>query len=67
MTTKIKIPKVSCTTYSVPMPWPGWRRIRRRSLAPNRPVLFPEQYPLAILTLVVAVASIGFVVWMLVR
>jgi hypothetical protein len=49
------------------MPWHPWRRLRRRSMSPNRPVLFPEQYPLAIVTLLVLAGSIAFVVWLAAR
>jgi hypothetical protein len=35
-------------------------------MAPRRPVLFEEQYALALLTAVVLVGSIAFVVWALV-
>ena len=40
-----------------------WRRLRRRTMAPGRPALFPDQYALAIVTGVVLLASIAFVVW----
>lgn len=43
------------------MPVPRWRRLRRKTFAPNRPVLWPEQIPLAVLTLVVLVVSIALV------
>jgi hypothetical protein len=29
---------------------PIWSRLRRRTFAPRRPVLFPAQYPLAAVT-----------------
>jgi len=32
-------------------------------MAPRRPVLFPDQYALAIVTAVVLIASIAFVLW----
>jgi hypothetical protein len=67
MTTNMTMPNASCTTYSVPMARPGRRRLRRRSMSPNRPVLFPEQYPLAAVTVIVALGSIAFVVWIFVR
>jgi hypothetical protein len=35
-----------------------WRRLRRKSLAPRRPMLFEEQYALALLTGIVLVGSI---------
>jgi hypothetical protein len=39
-----------------------WRRLRRRTLAPRRPILFPEQYWLAAVTAVVPIGSIVAVV-----
>jgi hypothetical protein len=35
-----------------------WRALRRRTFAPNRPALFPEQYGLALLTAIVIAGSI---------
>ena len=40
-----------------------WRRIRRRTMAPRRPVLFEGQYALALVTAIVLVASIALVIW----
>jgi hypothetical protein len=40
-----------------------WRRFRRRTMAPPRPALFPDQYALAIVTAIVLVGSIALVVW----
>jgi hypothetical protein len=39
-----------------------WHRFRRKSLAPRRPVLFEEQYALALVTAIVLVGSIVAVV-----
>jgi hypothetical protein len=39
-----------------------WRKLRRKTLAPRRPILFPEQYWLAALTAVVLIASIVAVI-----
>jgi hypothetical protein len=39
-----------------------WRRFQRRSLAPRRPVLFMEQWPLALLTAIALVGGIAAVV-----
>jgi hypothetical protein len=39
-----------------------WRRLSRKSLAPRRPVLFLEQWPLALVTGLVLVGSIVLVV-----
>jgi hypothetical protein len=35
-----------------------WRKLRRKTMAPRRPILFPEQYWLAAVTAVVVVGSI---------
>jgi len=35
-----------------------WRRLRRKTMAPRRPILFPEQYWLAALTALVLIGSI---------
>jgi hypothetical protein len=40
-----------------------WRRLRRRTMAPRRPVLYPDQWPLAVVTAVVLVGSIALVAW----
>ncbi len=40
-----------------------WRRWRRRTMAPGRPALFPDQYALALVTVLVLLASIGLVLW----
>ena len=40
-----------------------WKRFRRRSFGPRRPVLFPEQWPLAILTILTLVASVVLVLY----
>src|SRR5262249_59790961 len=42
--------------------FPMWRRLRRRSLAPSRPALFPDQVGLAVLSLAVIVGGIYVVV-----
>jgi hypothetical protein len=39
-----------------------WRKLRRKTLAPRRPILFPEQYWLAALTAVVLIGSIVAVI-----
>jgi hypothetical protein len=42
-----------------------WRKLRKKTLAPRRPVLFPEQYALAALTAIVLVGSIvAVVLWL---
>jgi hypothetical protein len=35
-----------------------WRRLRRRSFAPSRPALYPDQFGLALLSLAVIVGGI---------
>ena len=40
-----------------------WRRLRRRTMAPRRPILFPDQWALALVTGIVLVASVALVVW----
>ena len=40
-----------------------WRRLRRRSMAPRRPVLFEGQYALALVTALVLLGSIAVVLW----
>jgi hypothetical protein len=39
-----------------------WKRFRRRSMAPRRPVLFPGQYVLAAVTILVLIGSIAALV-----
>jgi hypothetical protein len=41
---------------------PLWKRFRRRSLAPRRPAVFGEQWPLVAFTLLLLAVGIGFVV-----
>ncbi len=40
-----------------------WSRLRRRTMAPSRPAVFPEQLGLVLLS----VAAIGFGVWLCIR
>jgi hypothetical protein len=40
-----------------------WRRLRRRTMAPSRPVLYPDQVGLAFFTLV----AFGVGIWIVVR
>ncbi len=40
-----------------------WRRLRRRTMAPRRPALFPDQYALALVTAIVLIASVALVLW----
>ena len=38
-----------------------WRRLMRKSMAPRRPLLFLEQWPLALVTAILLVAGVVFV------
>jgi hypothetical protein len=40
-----------------------WRRLRRRTMAPSRPAMYPEQLGLVLLSL----AAIGVGIWIAVR
>ena len=40
-----------------------WSRLRRKTMAPSRPAVFPEQLGLVLLS----VAAIGFCVWLCIR
>jgi hypothetical protein len=42
-----------------------WSRFRRRSLAPRRPAVFPEQLPLLAVTLLAIAIGLGLVIWLL--
>jgi hypothetical protein len=35
-----------------------WKRLRRRSLAPGRPAIYPEQLGLALITVIVLVGGL---------
>lgn len=39
-----------------------WRRLRRRTMAPSRPALYPEQLGLVLLSLGVVVAGVYLLV-----
>jgi hypothetical protein len=39
-----------------------WKRLRRRTLAPGRPVIYPEQLGLLLVTLIVIAGGIWAVV-----
>ena len=45
-----------------PTVFPMWRRLRRRSFAPSRPALFPDQIGLALITLLALAVGIYFAV-----
>jgi hypothetical protein len=42
-----------------------WRRLRRRAFAAGRPAVFPEQWPLVVVTALAVVAGIAIVVRLL--
>ena len=44
---------------------PLWKRFRRRSMAPRRPAVFEEQWPLVVVTLLVLAFGIGVLVYAL--
>ena len=58
-TAKMTMPNASSIGHHGPM----WRRVRRRTMAPRRPVLFPGQYALAIVTGILLGGSIALVLW----
>ncbi len=43
-----------------------WKRFRRRSFAPRRPAVFPEQWGLVMVTVLAVAAGIALVVVLLV-
>lgn len=42
-----------------------WRRLRRRTFAPSRPAVFPEQIGLLLVTLLAIALGVAAVVWIL--
>jgi hypothetical protein len=44
-----------------------WKRVRRRTFAPRRPAVFPEQYGLVLVTAIVLLGGIALVVYLLVN
>jgi hypothetical protein len=44
-----------------------WARFRRRSLAPRRPAVFPEQWALVLVTALAVLGGIAVVVAVLLR
>jgi hypothetical protein len=40
-----------------------WRRVKRRTLGPHRPALFPGQYALALVTAILLLGSLALVLW----
>jgi hypothetical protein len=47
--------------------WPMWKRVRRKTLAPRRPAVFPEQYGLLLVTLLVLGGGIALVIYLVVN
>jgi hypothetical protein len=41
-----------------------WRRVRRRTMAPRRPALFPQQYGLALVTAILLLGGLAVVLWL---
>jgi hypothetical protein len=39
-----------------------WRRLRRRTLAPSRPLVYPEQVGLVLLSILAVVAGVYLVI-----
>jgi hypothetical protein len=42
-----------------------WRRLRSRTMAPRRPAVYSDQWPLVAVTVLVLVVGIGFAAWFL--
>ena len=42
-----------------------WKRVRRKTLAPRRPAIFPEQWELVVVTVLVLVGSVALVAYAL--
>jgi hypothetical protein len=40
-----------------------WSRLRRRTLAPRRPAVFPHQWPLAVLSVAAIIGGVAFALW----
>jgi hypothetical protein len=40
-----------------------WRRVRRRTMAPRRPALFPQQYALALVTAILLLGGLAVLLW----
>jgi hypothetical protein len=40
-----------------------WRSLRRRTMAPRRPAVYPEQWSLVLVSAVLLVGGIAVVVW----
>ena len=40
-----------------------WRRVRRRTMAPRRPLLYPGQYALALVTAILLLVGVAIALW----
>jgi hypothetical protein len=43
-----------------------WKRVKRRTFAPRRPAVFPEQWGLVLVTAIVVLGGVALVVYALV-
>lgn len=41
-----------------------WKRLRRRTMAPSRPAVFPGQYGLVMVSVAAVVAGVALIVWL---
>jgi hypothetical protein len=44
-----------------------WKRVRRRTFAPRRPAVFPDQWGLVLVTAIVLGGSVALVTYLLVN
>lgn len=44
-----------------------WKRVRRRTFAPRRPAVFPDQWGLVLVTAIVLAGGVALVVYLLVN
>jgi len=49
----------------VPILHEVWRRWRSKTMAPRRPAVFPEQWPLVVATAFVVLGGLAIVAWSL--
>ena len=40
-----------------------WRYVRRRTMAPRRPLLYPGQYALALVTAILLLIGVAIALW----
>jgi hypothetical protein len=41
-----------------------WKRVRRRTLAPRRPAVFPDQWGLVLVTAIVLAGGVALVIYL---